>query len=164
MAIIVGFVSYLSLVHDIEMNPDHLKYCVIAGTIVLMSTTCSILFIVNMTFERFYSIIRPHKTASVNTVKRAKITVIIIVVSSVLFNIPHIFLMPHVGKECVPWGKGMEKVVAQFHYYASFLINFALPFVSLIIMNTVIIHTESNNVQQFSHCFPPKCANRIHSL
>ena len=33
-----------------------------------------------MTFERFYSIIRPHKAASFNTVKRTKITILIIVI------------------------------------------------------------------------------------
>ena len=94
-----------------------------------------------MTYERLYCIIRPHKAASVNTVKKAKITIVIIVVSSILFNIPHIFMSTNVGKECVPWGKGMEKIAAQLHYYVSFMINFALPFVLLLVMNSVIIHT-----------------------
>ena len=106
-----------------------------------MSTTSSILFILQMTYERFYCIIRPHKAASVNTVKKAKITIVIIVVSSILFNIPHIFMSTNVGKECVPWGKGMEKIAAQLHYYVSFMIDFALPFVLLLVMNSVIIHT-----------------------
>ena len=94
-----------------------------------------------MTFGRFYSIIRPHKAASFNTVTKAKITIVIIVISSILFNIPHIFMSTNVGKECVPWGNGMEKVAAQLHYYATFIVNFALPFVLLLVMNSVIIHT-----------------------
>ena len=123
------------------MPPDHLTFCALTITFLLMSTTCSILFILKMTFERFYSIIMPHKAASFNTVKRAKITIAIIVVSCILFNIPHMFTSTNVGKECVPSGRGMEKVFAQLHYYTSFFINFALPFVSLLIMNSVIIHT-----------------------
>ena len=47
----------------------------------------------------------------------------------------------NLGKECVPWGKGMEKVAAQLHHYATFIVNFALPFVLLLVMNSVIIHT-----------------------
>ena len=137
----LGLASYLNLVHDVEMPPDHLTFCALTITFLLMSTTCSILFILKMTFERFYSIIMPHKAASFNTVKRAKITIAIIVFSCILFNIPHMFTSTHVGKECVPWGSGMEKVVYQLHYYTSFFINFALPFVSLLIMNSVIIHT-----------------------
>ena len=133
--------SYLNLVHDIEMPPDHLTFCALTITFLLMSTTCSILLILKMTFERFYSIIMPHKAASVNTVKRAKITIAIIVVSCILFNIPHMYTSTHVGKECIPWGRGMEKVIAQVHYYTSFFINFVLPFISLLIMNSVIIHT-----------------------
>ena len=129
------------MVHDIEIPPDQFTYCVIAVTILLTSTTCSILFILQMTFERFYSIIRPHKAASVNTVKRSKIILAIIVVSSVIFNIPHIFLTTHEGRDCVPWGRDMDKIPAQLHLYSSFTINFALPFVSLLIMNSFIIHT-----------------------
>ena len=123
------------------MPPDQFTFCAINNTFLLMSTTCSILFILKMTFERFYSIIMPHRAASFNTVKRAKITIVICVVFSVLFNIPHIFMSTNVGRECIPYGKGMEIPVVRLHYYASFTINFALPFVLLLIMNSFIIHT-----------------------
>ena len=106
-----------------------------------MSSTCSVLLILKMTFERFYSIIKPHKAASFNTVKRAKIAIVMIVVLGILFNVPHIFMSTHEGRECVPWAKGMESVIAQLHFYASFTINFAFPFVSLLTMNSFIIHT-----------------------
>ena len=39
----------------------------------------------------------------------------------------------------------------------------ALTFFRFITGYSSTMHNESNNVQQFSHCFPPKCANRIHS-
>ena len=123
------------------MPPDQFTYCGIANTMLFMSSTCSVLLILKMTFERFYSIIKPHKAASFNTVKRAKIAIIIIVVSGVSFNVPHIFMSTHEGRECVPWARGMEKFIAQLHFYVSFTINFAFPFVSLLAMNSFIIHT-----------------------
>ena len=74
------------------MPPSQYFYCTRTMTMLYMSGLCSTLFILSMTFERFYSIIKPHKAASFNTVKRAKITVICIVIFSIIFNIPHWFI------------------------------------------------------------------------
>ena len=106
-----------------------------------MSTLCSTLFILSMTFDRFYSIIRPHMAASFNTVKRAKITIVGIIVFSVLYNIPHLFISSEEGKQCVPYGTAMGKSYGQFYYWLSFVVHFAAPFILLLIMNSVIIHT-----------------------
>ena len=38
----------------------------------------------------------------------------------------------------------METTVGLFYYWLSFVIQFALPFISLLIMNSVIIHTLRN--------------------
>ena len=94
-----------------------------------------------MTFERFYSIIRPHKAASFNTVKRAKVTIMCIIIFGISYNIPHIFLSSSVSRQCVPYGKAMKYVYGQIYYWFSFTISFALPFVLLLSMNCVIIHT-----------------------
>ena len=94
-----------------------------------------------MTFDRFYSIIMPHKAASFNTVKRSKKTMICIVIFSTLYNIPHMFLTFTVGNSCIPFGKGMVSTQGQFYYWLSLIVNFVFPFISLLIMNSVIIHT-----------------------
>ena len=93
-----------------------------------------------MTFERFYSIIKPHKAASFNTFKRAKITIACIVLLSILFVVPHVFMTLKVGKNCIPYGYG-DSVSKLFYYWLSLVVNFFLPFVLLLIMNSVIIHT-----------------------
>ena len=93
-----------------------------------------------MTFDRFYSIIKPHKAASFNTVKRAKITVACIVVISILYNIPHLYVSTHVNWECVPYASAMGKPYGEFYYWLSLVVHFALPFVFLLIMNSFIIH------------------------
>ena len=102
-----------------------------------MSSTWLILA---MTFERFYSIIRPHKAASFNTVKKAKITIVCIFAFFTIFNIPHAFLSDVDGLRCVPWGKATH-LIGKFHFYSEMTIAFILPFVLLLIMNCVIINT-----------------------
>ena len=57
-----------------------------------------------MTFDKFYSIIRPHKAASFNTVKR-EITIIFIVIFSFLYNIPHLFLTQSMDNSVFPMGR-----------------------------------------------------------
>ena len=106
-----------------------------------MSSLCSTLFILAMTFERFYSIIRPHKAASFNTVKRARITIVCILTMSILFNIPHLYITRENGMSCIPFGNAIETGLGQFYYWVSFIVNFALPFVLLLTMNCFIIHT-----------------------
>ena len=94
-----------------------------------------------MTFERFYSIIRPHKAASFNTVKRAKIFVTCIVCVSIVFNIPHLFTTKQVGKSCVPFGNAIVYITGQLYCWLSLTVNFFLPFLLLLIMNNIIIKT-----------------------
>ena len=141
LVLFAGFTRYLNSVQGIPMPPSQYWYCTLTMTILYMSTLSSTLLILNMTFGRFYSIIRPHKAASFNTLKKAKITVISIVTFSILFNIPHIFITFQTGKQCVPFGKAMGYVSGKFYYWLSFVLNFALPFVSLLLMNSFIIHT-----------------------
>ena len=129
------------------MPPSQYWYCILSMTILYMSALCSTLFILNMTFDRFYSIIRPHKAASFNTMHKAKITVISIVTFSILFNIPHLFVTFQTGKQCVPFGKALGYISGKFYYWLSFVLNFALPFVSLLIMNSFIIHTLRQRTQ-----------------
>ena len=112
-----------------------------------------------MTFDRFYSIIRPHKAASFNTVKKAKTTIICIVIFSVIFNIPHWFISGNANWECLPYGGATGKLYGEIHYWLSFLVDFAMPFVLLLGMNSVIIHklrtrslaTKSQNNDDHRH-------------
>ena len=80
------------MVHRISMPPDHFWHCTLATSIIWTATLCSTMLILNMTFERFYSIIRPHKASSFNTVQRAKITILSVICIGSLYNIPHLFI------------------------------------------------------------------------
>ena len=135
------------MVHGVSLPPNQYWYCTLAITILFASFLCSTLLIVSMTFDRFYSIIRPHKAASFNTVKRAKVTIICIISFSILYNVPHLFVSDHNGWQCLPYGNALGKPYGEFYYWLSFTINFAVPFVSLLLMNSVIINKIRNRPQ-----------------
>ena len=137
-----GFIRYLDMNGFIIFTPtQHYWGCTVGITINWTSNMCSILFILNMTFDRFYSIIRPHKAASFNTVKRAKITIVTCILLSIVYNCPHLFITAEKGRQCIPYGKALDTLIGQIYNWLSYVTSFVLPFVLLLTMNTVIIHT-----------------------
>ena len=123
-----------------EFPPSQYWTFALSMTVLFTAILCSTLLILSMTYDRFYSIIRPHKAASFNTVKRAKITIVCIIIFSIVYNIPHLVVSDNENRQCLPYGKAMEKSYGQMYYWLSFVVNFALPFVLLLFMNTVMIH------------------------
>ena len=126
--------------HGVYIPPGPFWYCTVSMTVLFSAFLCSTLFIMSMTLDRFYSVIRPHKAASFNTVKRAKLVILSIIICSTLYNIPHLFISNNNNWECLPYGRAMGKPYGQFYYWLSFVVNFALPFVVLLSMNSIIIH------------------------
>ena len=82
------FVTYLHERHVFPIQPEYCTRLVFGFAFPL----CSTLFILSMTFDRCYSILRPHKAAVVNTVKRAKMTIALIPIFSFVFNALQYFL------------------------------------------------------------------------
>ena len=93
-----------------------------------------------MTFERFYSILRPHKAASFNTVKRAKITISCIIVVSIVYSLPHLFITSASGRTCLYFLKGMAYLSGRIYYFLNYVVGLGIPFISLLVMNCVIIY------------------------
>ena len=134
-----------------DFPPNQRWYCSMNFTVLAAANMCSSLTVVSMTFERFYSIIRPHKAASFNTVKRAKITIVCIVTLCILYNSPQMFFSDTIGRVCYL----NYRNTLHYLYYSLFLIiGFAFPFISLLIMNSFIIHTlrcRSKSANTASH-------------
>ena len=133
-----GLTTYLNSVHGIDFPPNQHWFCAIAAAVLLPAGLSSTLFILGMTFERFYSIIRPHKAASFNTVKRAKITIVCIIIGSIFLNIPYLYAVTNVGRSCLVDQSETWKIV---YHWLDYVVQFVIPFVSLLSMNSVIIHT-----------------------
>ena len=128
------------MVHGVYIPPGQKWYCRLTCIFNFTGYLWSSLLLLSMTFDRLYSIIRPHKAASFNTVKRAKITIVCIIIISVSYNIPHLFVAANVNWECVPYGGALGTVLGEIYYWMSFVIQFVIPFVLLLVMNSIIIH------------------------
>ena len=129
------------MVFDVDMPPSQLGHCSIIAFGLFFGSMSSTFFITNMTFERFYSILVPHKAASFNTIKRARITIACILVFSVVFNSPHFFISSNTGRVCNSFGRAIKSTYGQVYYWFFFSLNFTVPFASLLTMNAVIIYT-----------------------
>ena len=130
---------HINSVYDIDMIPPKQHWnCAITIVVLWIACLCSTLFILNMTFDRFYSMNRPHKDASFNTVKRASKMMVISTIFSTLFNFPHLFTIKNIGRNCVTDHSNDWKVA---YFRLAYLVQFAIPFVALLSMNSVIIHT-----------------------
>ena len=132
-----GMFTFLRQVYLVPMPLNPYWNCKVVNTLGYTSTLCSTLLILCMTFERFYSIIQPHKAASFNTVKKAKNRILSIVIFSILYNFPNFFVTIDDGVRCT----NAPLPYVEIYYWLSFAVNFLLPFVFLLTMNTVIIHT-----------------------
>ena len=95
------------------------------------------LIIVAMTFGKFFAIRFPHKSASFNTPTRAKVVVIVIVLFSVVFNLPHFYVTMLIDETCMPYAR--HGVWNQIFMFVSFVFNAVGIFGALIIMNGFII-------------------------
>ena len=84
---------------------------------------------------------KPHKSASFNTIKKAKKVIVCVVLFCIAYNIPHLFITSVKGKGCIPFGYGKQVFYGLFYYWLSLIINYIMPFILLIIINSVIIHT-----------------------
>ena len=136
-----AFPRYLNQVHNVDMVPNQFWYCRLLAFTVLSSIQCSTYLIIAMTFERFYSIIRPHKAASFNTVKKAKTIIALTYIFSFSYNIPYLFIASNNGKICTNNTIAAVNIYGELYYWLSEVISFILPFVSPLTMNSVIIHT-----------------------
>ena len=138
VALFVALLSYMSSIHGAVFLSDLDWSCGIGTAFLWCTGMCSTYFILSMTFDRFYSIIRPHKAASFNTIKRTKITIASIISLSIMYNIPSLFIARIEGRECVP---EMDFWLKTLYYWLSYVVQFVFPFVMLLTMNCTIIHT-----------------------
>ena len=156
--VIVALATYLNSVHGIQFPPDQHWFCAIATTVLWSATLSSTLLILSMTFDRVYSILRPHKAASFNTVKRAKITIILIVISSCIFNIPYLFTLTNNGPQCV---MDLSEFVNRFYFWLACVVQFVIPFITLLSMNSIMIHTLRTRFRSKSNIFKGKNQEHI---
>ena len=139
---------YLNTVYLMEMPPDQFAFCTITVFVFYSSFICSTYLLIAMTFERFYSIIRPHKAASFNTVKRAKMIIASTYTLGILYSIPLLFVAGNTGRTCIPIRMASYNLLGKLYHWLTEIVIFVFPFISLVTMNSVIIHTLRTRSQQ----------------
>ena len=133
--------AYLDHVHDVDLPMTRHWHCRLLIFFVYYASFCSSYLLIAMTFERFYSIIQPHEAASFNTVKKAKKAITSIYVFVFLYCSPYFFFSGNNGTFCVGNRFASDNVWAEFYHWLTEIVMFFFPFASLLIMNSVIIHT-----------------------
>ena len=94
-----------------------------------------------MTFELFYSIIRPLKAASFNTISRVRIIIVFIFIFGFTYSIPFLFISVNDGRTCIPNAIASNNILGELYYWLTEVVTFIFPFISLLCMNSVIIDT-----------------------
>ena len=122
------------------MPPSKHWYCALQMYNYNASFLCSCYFLIFLTFERVYSIVRPHKAASFNTVKRARIIIICIFVFFFSYALPFLFIGGHNGISCIPNKFASGNVLGETYHWCTEVLVFIFLFLSLLTMNNIIIH------------------------
>ena len=122
------------------MPPNKLWFCRLFHLVLYFGCMCGCHLLVAMTFERFYSIIQPHKAASFNTVKKARIIVSFIFLYGFIYSTPYLLISNYNANVCIPNAAVTDSVLGQMYSWLTETILFIFPFLSLLIMNSVIIH------------------------
>ena len=136
-----GIAVYMDQVLGIDMPPNKHWYSCLQMYNFFSSFLCSCYLLITMTFERFYSIIKAHKAASFNTVKRARIIIVCIYITCFSYSIPFLFVAANNGEFCIPNSAASGNTLGQIYYWLTEILIFIFPFSSLLTMNSVIIQT-----------------------
>ena len=137
------------MVHDLDVSLGNLyRYCTLIVFVIVSTFLCSAYLLIAITFERFYSIIQPHKAASFNTVKKARIVILSITGACISYSVPFLFIGDNLGKLCIPNRFASHYVLGEMYHWLTEVVMFIFPFISLVTMNSVIIHTLRKRSRQ----------------
>ena len=104
-----------------------------------------------MTYDKFYAIKYPHKSASFSTPKRCKIAICTIFAFVCIYNIPYHFitklLIGPLGPICQGYA-GTHTIIKIFSW-VTFVMNGLIPLCSLVIMNIHILYLIRSTRHRF---------------
>ena len=136
-----GIAAYLDEVLGVDMPLNKHWFCCIKMYTFYYAFLSSCYLLIVMTFERFYSIIQPHKAASFNTVKKARIIILGILLFYLTYCIPFLYIAGHNGISCIVNRFASVTVLGEIYHWLTEVVIYIFPFLSLLTMNSVIIHT-----------------------
>ena len=123
--------------------------CNISAYLVSVTLQNASFQVLAMTVDRYIAIKWPHKAAVYNTPKRALISITVIYICVIIFNLPNTFFSKLIGNECVGYVTG--GIVAKVHAWFSLTLNALIPFSLLIYMNSVIVQQVRKSRKLFTN-------------
>ena len=111
--------------------------CKVATYLMAVAIQNSAFDIFAMTLDKYIAMKWPHKAAIFSSSKRAKVIMIGVLIFTLIYNIPHIFLTEMVGDFCV--GFAIGGTFTNVYSWFSLVINCIVPLISLIYMNSVFV-------------------------
>ena len=112
-----------------DMPPNDRWFCHLVIFFMFSSLLCSTYLLVAMTFERFYSIIRPHKAASFNTVQRARIIIVCIFIFYYSYGMPFLFItdVDNDARICIPNRYASDNILGKIYHWLTDILTFIFP-------------------------------------
>ena len=124
-----------------EINDVECKLLSSLTQVGLQNSTFQILA---MTIDKFIAIKWPHKATISCTAKRARMTLVGILICVIIYNVPHLFGSGLVGDQCLAYVIGGK--ITKMYSWLSIVLNAIIPFSALIYMNYIIVKTVKGSL------------------
>ena len=138
---------YSFLVPTLRIYPIHWIECKVAASLAIFGLQNSTFQVLAMTLDKYIAIKWPYKAAIYSTPRRAKITVTVVLICTIIYNLPQLYMAKLTGDACLAYAQG--GMVAKVYSWLSFVVNAVIPFTLLIYMNHVIVKKVRSSHKMF---------------
>ena len=121
-------------------------YCYIGFPLYFFFIVLSIWMVISITYNRFIAVVFPHKTASLNTIPKSYLIIILTVLFSFAINMPHFFNFHPVEDQHAPgkWKSGKTDYgntygAAMYDFWGHCMLLVLIPWILISVLNLVII-------------------------
>ena len=148
------------LATELKVYKRHPIECKVTSFLVLLVLQNSTFQILAMTVDMYIAIKWPDRASTNSTPKRAKITVVVVFICVVIYNVPHLLASRLIGVQCIGYRAG--GTITKVYSWFSFVLNGIIPFNLLIYMNCAIVKTIRQSRKMFSNNVPiPRTKNHV---
>ena len=121
--------------------------CKIAAYLDNLTLQCATYQVLAMTFDKYVAIKWPHRSTIYSTPRTAKVIILTIIVSVVIYNLPHLYTTTIVEGAC--YGYSAKSIITKVFSWFTIVINAIIPFTLLIHMNYILVKTVKDSRKMF---------------
>ena len=133
------FAFYYWLVSGVSIHNWYLWECKLEAYFTIFCLQCATYQVLSMTVDKYIAIKWPHRAATYSTPRRARFIAFGVFVSTLIYNVPILFVTSLIGDQCVAYAVG--GTMTRLYSWVSFTVNGIIPFSMLIYMNSIIVQT-----------------------